>query len=100
MSVGSMRYYSESQQRQTILNFVLPNDIPEILTEGNPHYNRPTKNLYLLHGYSGDEYDWLLQGDIVNLSINYNLAIFTFSGGNNFYLDREATGRNIAVLSG
>ncbi len=76
----------------TNISYVLPNDIPEMAKEGNRHYDRHTKTLYLLHGFSGNDCDWQYNGIAEDLAADYNLNIFMVSAGNNFYLNRSATG--------
>ena len=41
--------------------------------EGNVHYQRPPKTLILLHGYAGDETEWVNQGQAELLCRRYNL---------------------------
>lgn len=100
MAVGTMRFYSECLRKPVSFHYVLPNDVQQFNAENNPHYKREAISLYLLHGYSGDEHDWLLMGNIVELSSQYNLSIFTCTVGNNFYLDRDVTGRQYASFAG
>ena len=92
MSSGRMRFYSVCQMGQTNFTYVLPNDVPDFMKQGNPHYSRPTKTLYLLHGVSGNDADWENNGIAEDLSLEYNLAVIMPTAGNNFYLNREATG--------
>lgn len=88
-----MRFYSVAQSGQTTFRYVLPNDFPKEMKKGNPNYDRPMKTLYLLHGFSGDDSDWEYNGMAEDLAGLYNLALVMPAGGNNFYLDRAATGR-------
>lgn len=100
MSSGRMRFYSVCQMGQTNFTYVLPNDVPDFMKQGNPHYLRPTKTLYLLHGVSGNDADWEYNGIAEDLSLEYNLAVIMPTAGNNFYLNREATGCSFQDFTG
>ena len=100
MATGRMRFYSVTQMGQTNISYVLPNDVPDFMKTGNPHYERPMKTIYLLHGVSGNDADWEYNGIAEDLSFNYNLAVFMITAGNNFYLDRRATGCQFGAFAG
>lgn len=100
MATGSLRFYSISQMGQVNISYIIPNDIPPIMTEGNDNYNRPMKTLYLLHGYSGNENDWEYNGVAEDIALKYNMAVIMITGGNNFYLDRKATGCQYCTYAG
>lgn len=86
-------FYSTALAKLTNYYLVLPNDVFPGMIEGNKHYSRNMKTLYLLHGYSGSARDWLLGSRAQELAIQYNLAIAMPTGDNSFYLDRKGTGR-------
>ncbi|MBQ1491853.1 MAG: acetylesterase [Blautia sp.] len=100
MASGSLRFYSHALRSLTNVTFVLPNDLQEEMVAENPHYQRPPKTLYLLHGFTGNEKDWLYGGLAEDLATQYNLSIFMYTTGNNFYLDREATGCQYGKYAG
>lgn len=100
MATGRLRYYSLAQMGQVNISFVIPNDIPPMLVEGNENYNRPMKTLYLLHGFSGNESDWEYNGVAEDIAAAYNMAVIMITGGNNFYLDRAATGCQYGTFAG
>ena len=100
MATGRMRFYSLCQSMQVNFTYVLPNDLPEIFTKDNLHFDRPMKTLYLLHGFSGNDCDWEYNGIAEDLAANYNLAVIMPTAGNNFYLDREATGAQYGKFIG
>ncbi|MCF0120126.1 MAG: acetylesterase, partial [Oscillospiraceae bacterium] len=52
-----------------------------------PADHPPFKTLYLLNGHSGSKNDWLLSGDVQNVSNLYDIAIVIPSGDNSFYTD-------------
>ena len=100
MANGRMRFYSIAQNAQTSISYVIPNDLPAIMTQDNPHFQREMKTLYLLHGISGNDCDWVYSGAAEELALQYNLAVICITAGNNFYLDREATGCKYATFAG
>ena len=100
MATISVRFFSTSLCGVTSLQVILPNDLPPMMRQGNPHYQRPMKTLYLLHGYSGGDQDWLLNSRIGELAGQYNLAVVCPGCGNNFYLDGPETGRKYATFVG
>lgn len=100
MATGRLRYYSVAQMGQVNVTYVIPADIPPMMTEGNEHFKRPMKTLYLLHGYSGNDSDWEYNGIAEDIAAKYNMAVFMITGGNNFYLDRKATGCQYCTFAG
>lgn len=100
MAFGHMQFFSDSLCKMVTFQIFLPNDVPPMWKEGNPHYRRGTKNLMLLHGYSGTYSDWRNNCEIAELANKYNLAIITPDGENSFYLDGKATGRKYATYVG
>ncbi|HEX2927716.1 MAG TPA: alpha/beta hydrolase-fold protein [Ruminiclostridium sp.] len=93
MALVQMDFLSKSLSGTTGFNLVLPNDTyPEMLV-GNKCYDRTMKTLYLLHGYSGTNKDWLLGSSVAEMALKYNLAIVMPAGGNSFYLDGKGTGK-------
>lgn len=92
MATGRLRFYSQAQNGQVNIAYVIPNDVPEIMTAGNESFKRPMKTLYLLHGMSGNESDWEYNGIAEDIAFTYNMAVIMITAGNNFYLDRKATG--------
>ena len=67
---------------------------------GNKNYERPMKTLYLLHGISGNDCDWEYNGIAEDVAFAYNMAVIMITGGNNFYLDRNATGCQYCTYAG
>lgn len=93
MAIFQVDFYSDSLARSTCFHMVLPNDVPEFMRKGNTNYDRETKLLFLLHGYSGSSKDWLLGSSVQELSAKYNIAVVMPSGENSFYLDGMGTGK-------
>lgn len=100
MALLSLNFYADSLRRQTEVKVILPNDILPKYTQKNPHFRRPPKSLYLLHGYSGCNTDWLSGSDIYELAHKYNLAVIMPSAENSFYLDRPGSGQKMGTLVG
>ena len=100
MATGSFEFYSNSLSRAVSFNIIIPNDILPIMIEGNKHFDRPMKTLYLLTGFSAANNDWLFQGNAAELALKYNLAIVMPAGENSFYLDRKGTGFSYATYVG
>ena len=94
MATIQLNLYSNEICKNTTIQILLPNDVPDMMKAGNPNYDREMKTLFLLHGYSGNCWDWLNGSLISDLSLRYNLAVVMPSGDNSFYLDAEASGNN------
>ena len=91
MAIFEGSYFSDALRRGASFSVYLPNDIgPEGHTK---YFDRPTKVLFLLHGYTGTRADWIKDTSILSLAARYNLALVCPSGENSFYLDGEETGR-------
>lgn len=92
MATLHIEMFSPSLCRPTDFYVLMPNDLPVEMQKKNPNYTRPTKTLFLLHGYTGNNRDWLIRSPIQELSAKYNLAVVLPSGENGFYVDAKATG--------
>lgn len=93
MALIQVDFFSEALARTTGVNVLLPNDAMPYMTENNPNYQREMKTLYLLHGFSGSNKDWLMGSLIQELSLKYNMAVVMPSGENSFYLDGKGIGK-------
>lgn len=100
MAFIEVNFFSKSLFRITNFHIVLPNDVPDMMKQGNKHYEREMKTLYLLHGFSGNTLDWMLGSLAQDLAVKYNLAIVTPNGENSFYLDQKGTGRAYGTYIG
>ena len=100
MAVFRVTFYSRALAGQTDMCVVLPNDLPPMISQMNPHYTRPMKTLVLLHGYSGGPWDWIMGSSIQELAGAYNLEVIMPNDRNSFYLDREPTGEAYATFVG
>lgn len=100
MAFLQVTYYAVSLMRQTSFYMNLPNELSAEMKEGNEHYERPMKTLYLLHGFSGNAADWVTGSLAQELSMKYNIAIVMPSGDNSFYLNAKGTGRAYETFIG
>lgn len=97
MAELSIKFFSESLKRDVSFLMVIPNDIrTDYERKDLKCSNRPTKTLFLLHGYNGIAFNWVPG----NLFEQYNFAIVIPSGENAFWLDGTATGRQYATYVG
>lgn len=67
-------------------DFLNPNPNPYAKSE-------PLKTLYLLHGITGDEKDWLYGTRIERYAIEHKVAVIMPDGNNNFYVDNHFSER-------
>lgn len=100
MANGRFQFCSDCLRRMVEFHLVLPNDLPKEWTAENPHFKRPMKTLFLLHGYTGGSMDWMTGSAVCELAGNYNLAVVCPAGENSFYLDGPETGRQYATYVG
>ena len=100
MASGRMEFHAQSIMQHANFAFVLPNDVEMAEVRDKRHYERPTKSLILLHGLTGTDTDWLFGGVAQEMAIQYNLAVFTPTAGNFFYLDRGYPGGNWGTFVG
>lgn len=80
-------FRSQSLTRPTTFHLIWPNDVPPDMKAQNPHYGRPCKTLFLLHGYTAGYKEWPSCSPIWELAMKYNLAVVCPDGGISFYLD-------------
>jgi S-formylglutathione hydrolase FrmB len=95
-----MDIFTEALRRPAHVNLILPGDWMPQGAKDTPYYQRPTKTLILLHGYTSDGSEWILNGNAEQLAHKYNLAIVAPNGENSFYLDGEGIGQAYGRLIG
>ena len=100
MAFLQVNFFSTALMRTTAFHMFLPNEVMPEMIAGNKNYDRPTKTLYLLHGFSGSTIDWFAGSLTQELSMKYNLAIVMPSGENSFYLNAKGTGRAYQTFVG
>ena len=92
MAYFRIEYFSNALQRMTSFEMIIPNDLKE-----NEHLpERPTRTLFLLHGYSGKAGNWVPE----ELTKKYNFAILMPTGENSFFLNGISTGHNFQTMLG
>lgn len=99
MSFFNGTFFSKELSRPVHFMAVLSNDC-QWGTDTNPHFKRPAKNVYLLHGYSGCDTDWFTNAPLGDLANRFNVNFFMPNGDNSFYLDQPETGSHYASYVG
>ena len=89
--INSMTFFSKELARPVHFCAVFSNDC-QWGVDTNPHFKRPAKNVYLLHGYSGCDTDWFVNAPLGEIANRFNVNFFLPNGDNNFYLDQPQTG--------
>lgn len=92
MAVMKVSFASEALFRSVDINVIVPMETMGIPGESKPKKPEKFKTLYLLHGYSGNQDDWLTYSNIRRLSDEYDLAVVMPCGENSFYLDGHSRG--------
>lgn len=92
MAVMNVTYMSTCLKRYVDFKVILP-----IEQTGDPianYKNKPDKfkTVYLLHGFSGNSSDWLINSRISKIARDRNIAVVMPSGENSFYVDHEKRG--------
>ena len=92
MAVFTCSYYSQARLGQRNFTAIVPVEkMPEFW--GKVGYQAgPFPTLYLLHGFSGNQNDWLLNSRINEWATARNLAVIMPDGANDFYVDRPENG--------
>jgi putative tributyrin esterase len=95
MAIVTTRYNSNCLGGFISFTAILPfEDFGENFLNPNPHpykAGEPLKTLYLLHGVTGDEKDWLYGTRIERYAIEHRIAVIMPDGNNNFYVDNCET---------
>lgn len=102
MATLNIEFFSKTLIRPVAFRLLLPNDtrVPAQELAANPHYQRPAKTLFLLHGYTSGSGEWYYESSIRFLAEKYNLAVVFPNAENSFYLNGDATGRNFCDFVG
>ena len=94
MASGRMEFHAESIMQHANFAFVIANDVNMEEVYDLRHYQRERYNLFLLHGLTGTDTDWLYGGVAQEMAIQYNLNVFMPTTGNSFYVDKGYAGAN------
>lgn len=103
MSFGRIENYFESMRRTMEIRFIIPDDQrfrnqPD--GSKNPYYERKTKVMVLLNGYTHNNLEWLMNTKAAEFALKYNVAIFMPSGENGFYVNHEGTNEHFGDFVG
>lgn len=96
MAWFQVSFFSECLSRSVPLQVLIPADSGAATAERGRLY----KTLYLLHGYTGSSICWLLNGQVSELSRQYDLAVVMMSGSNGFFLDQSYMGGKYSTYIG
>ena len=94
MASGRMEFHAYSIMQHANFAYVIANDVSMEEVKDLRHYDRETYNLFLLHGFTGTDTDWLYGGLAQEMAIQYNLNVFMPTTGNTFYIDKGYPGAN------
>ena len=101
MSILEVKLRSTSMRRPMEFSLFLPDEQGfDFGAPHNPCYDRPTKTLLILHGYTVDNYEWMCYSTPYELALKYNLAVVIPSTDSSFYLDRPGTGNKVGTFVG
>lgn len=93
MAIITTRYNSNCLGGFVTFTAVIPfEDFGENFLAPNLHpykAEQPLRTLYLLHGVTGDEKDWLYGTRIERYAIENKIAVIMPDGNNNFYIDNS-----------
>lgn len=93
MAIIQVKFFSNCLMRTVPFVAILPND-GAFSEYGEPDFViGKMKTLYLLHGYTGDETDYLANTRIRELSKKYGIAVIMPDGDNSFYVDHPVEKR-------
>ena len=93
MAIITTRYNSMCMGGFVSFTAVIPYEDFGMFPNFNPNpyeCKEPLKTLYLLHGITGDEKDWLYGTSIARYAEENHIAIIMPDGNNNFYVDNWA----------
>ncbi len=97
MAIINTRYNSNCLGGFVSFTAIIPfEDFGENFLNPNPNPyagGKKMKTLYLLHGVTGDEHDWLYGSRIERYAKENNIAVIMPDGDNNFYVDNCETSR-------
>lgn len=97
MASLTIRIFSNCLRRYVSFQMFLPNDRRyDAPPQEEPYASRGMKTLFLLHGYTGDAWNWVPE----YLAEKYNFAIVIPSGENGFWIDGLSTGHKYGTFLG
>lgn len=102
MAIMRVTFASEVLSRYIGLNVIVPMETPGLPGTETTEKRRTKefKTLYLLHGYGGNQDDWLTYSHIRTLADEYGIAVVLPAGENSFYVDGQAVGTRWGEMVG
>ena len=100
MAVVEVSFPSYSLRRSVTFRALIPIDRSFVPGQETRFDSGKLPTLYMLHGYSGDQNDFLTMTDIWRYSIELGLAVIFPSGENSFYLEDTELGISHSRLVG
>ncbi|MBR2520919.1 MAG: hypothetical protein IKE62_01890 [Oscillospiraceae bacterium] len=79
MALMQFSFFSQALQKSTSINIALP--------EFEDKYQEPFKNVWMLHGLSGNHTDWQRKSGIERHASSRGVAVIMPDAGNSFYAD-------------
>jgi S-formylglutathione hydrolase FrmB len=86
MAVFQIDFFSQSLRRKVPLVAVVPLDAPPEIMPNVPEVFKP---VFLLHGFSANQMDWLCNVPLPELALKHGMAFILPTGENSFYLNDE-----------
>lgn len=102
MAIMRVTFASGVLSRSVDLNVIVPMETPGLPGAGTTEKRKiqKFKTLYLLHGYGGNQDDWLTYSYICTLADEYGIAVVLPAGENSFYVDGQAVGTRWGEMVG
>lgn len=87
MAVFHIDMLSNALMRHNSITAIIPVERPDVTDFSVPRPETPFPTLYLLHGFRGNEMDWIYETRIVSLALQYRIAVIMPAMDNSFYYD-------------
>lgn len=87
MAVFEITFFSNALTRLVPMTAILPIERPQHQGASGKPATEAFRSIYLLHGFSGTNTDWIRGSRIEQLAMEHNVAVFMPAGENGFYLD-------------
>ena len=100
MAVLDMSYLSYTLHRYVPCKVILPLENTKAIDPDFSTAPEKFRTLYLLHGYSGNEGDWIYGTEIFKIARDEHLAVVMPAGENSFYVNDKLRNYNMATFVG